>query len=146
MRFREKKKGEREGGRHGGREDEERGRRTRVCEHGIEEIEVDAEGDLEEEILHFHERYQDKRKYRNLKHKDPDYQVANSVLSKEISEVSGEDQIAFLIYVIYRYRNNMFHGNKRLDSWIQYRQQIEYCTNAMIKIIDAELSTIQDIA
>ena len=48
-----------------------------------------------------------------------------------------------LLVVVYRFRNNIFHGNKGVDSWLQYRPQIEKCTNVMQHLITLR-ATAQD--
>jgi hypothetical protein len=81
-------------------------------------------------LSHFHCRYQDKNHYQHLMHG----QVAkrmDALLQTEIGSFSADDQVFFVTLVAYRYRNNMFHGNKGVDTWLQYREQIELCTSAM---------------
>lgn len=94
-------------------------------------------GDLQKYIEYFHNRYQnDKAKYRSLKHGEynaatPDYVVANT-----LDNSSLEEKIHFLLFVLLRYRNNMFHGNKGLTNWLQYDVQIRLCTEAMCLLVD----------
>ena len=64
------------------------------------------------------------------------FALADSVIKKSIDELNNEQKLSFLIYVVYRYRNNMFHGNKKLDSWLFYKNQINYCIQIMISLID----------
>jgi hypothetical protein len=90
---------------------------------------------LNEAFEHFHNRYQDNRKYINLKHRDR-YYDADEICRKNIMDLTDEDKLLFLIYVIYRFRNNIFHGNKGVMSWTRYTTQITYCVNSMIRIID----------
>ena len=33
-------------------------------------------------------------------------------------------------------RNNIFHGSKSIDKWINYSEQINYCLIGMMKIAD----------
>jgi len=33
-------------------------------------------------------------------------------------------------------RNNIFHGNKGVESWLQFAEQIEMCQGVMQKLID----------
>lgn len=100
---------------------------------------------LDEEFIHFYKRYQNKNYYRNLKHKE-NFTVADNLLRKPVKDSSGEEKLSFLIYVVYRYRNNMFHGNKRLDSWLSYKTQINYCVNVMTKVIDNHVKKELEIA
>ncbi|MBT3338857.1 MAG: hypothetical protein HN855_15655 [Anaerolineae bacterium] len=83
----------------------------------------------------FHKRYQSKKKYSNLVHgkKIPDLE---KILAKEIKDLNREDEVYLLLVVVYRYRNNMFHGNKNVASWLQYEKQIRRCTTIMQNLID----------
>ena len=40
-----------------------------------------------------------------------------------------------VVVVVYRFRNNMFHGNKGVASWLRYREQIALCVLAMQEFI-----------
>lgn len=88
---------------------------------------------------HFHERYQDNRRLRHLapEARTPDWMVKEL---KEMLGVAFEDleqrQLRILtVYVVYRFRNNMFHGAKGVDSWLQYTKQIRLCVAAMQSFI-----------
>lgn len=50
-------------------------------------------------------------------------------------KITSEDKLALMFYVVYRYRNNIFHENKGIMSWTQDTEQIEKCISFMI-IID----------
>lgn len=56
------------------------------------------------------------------------------ILKKSSNKITDEDKIYFLVYIIYRYRNNMFHGSKDLETWKDYRDQIKECINIMMKL------------
>lgn len=91
--------------------------------------------DINDIFLHFHQRYQDKDARHHLQHRDTN-DIFNETLKKTAGQVTDQEKIAFLFYVVYRYRNNIFHGNKGIKSWSQYTKQITYCLNFMMKIID----------
>ena len=59
----------------------------------------------------FHKRYQDKELYGNLmwEQKSP---KLKAILSKDFEVLSADEIAFFTIFVVYRYRNNIFHGNK----------------------------------
>ena len=60
--------------------------------------------------------------------------VFTSCLEKErFSDLLAEKEkaVKFALCIIIRYRNNMFHGNKGVSSWLAYRQQINDCTCLM---------------
>ena len=84
---------------------------------------------------YFHQRYKDKQKYHNLRHNDT-YEFADSILNKEIDVITDKEKMQFITYVVYRYRNNIFHGNKGLNSWLNYNKEIEYCILFMIESLN----------
>ena len=91
---------------------------------------------------HFHERYQCDELFDNLMHKQKCSRMI-AVLEKPFNEARREDLIYFIVIVIYRYRNNIFHGNKGVKSWLKYREQIEHCIAAMQVMVSHTESTTQ---
>jgi hypothetical protein len=87
---------------------------------------------------YFHQRYQDPKKYKNLKHEDANAEIDN-VLVKSYVNLTDYEKVLLTLYIVYRYRNNIFHGNKGVMSWLKYKNQIEMCVNVMTIIIDKEL-------
>lgn len=106
---------------------------------------------LIEELNYFHKRYHNcKDYYRHLKHKESNsgevVVISNRVVANShLKAVSKKDKLVFLIYLLYRYRNNMFHGNKRLSTWLKYDKEIRYCIHSMIKISDAIHRTTNNV-
>lgn len=88
-------------------------------------------------LEHFHKRYQDKRIYRNLMYGQKSKELDN-ILHKDICSLSSNESIYFLLFVIYRYRNNIFHGNKGVSSWLRYEEQIEHCIKVMQLFLELE--------
>lgn len=84
---------------------------------------------------HFHVRYQDRKKLNNLMPKDktPNWVVTafKDLLSVPYDDLSKEQVIKLVAFVIYRFRNNMFHGAKGIRSWLQYREEIQLCVDAL---------------
>lgn len=78
----------------------------------------------------FHERYQDPIRYRNLIHRN-DWAEFRRLTDDDLRCLSDAEALFYVTFVIYRYRNNMFHGNKGIASWLDYREQIELCTSVM---------------
>jgi hypothetical protein len=79
---------------------------------------------------HFHARYQDRGRYENLMHRQPCEKL--DVLLRHDVGMAGAADIIFLVAIVaYRFRNNMFHGNKGVASWLQYKDQIQLCTEAL---------------
>ena len=50
--------------------------------------------------------------------------------------LNSSDKIYLLLYVIYRYRNNIFHGYKNIESWSQFTYQINDCLTSMMLLSD----------
>lgn len=105
-------------------------------------------GDLQGFIEYFHDRYYgDKEKYRHLKNGRKPVEIPDKVVSSSLRRCSIEQKIHFLLFVLFRYRNNMFHGNKGLINWLQYDEQIQSCTKAMCIIVDMykEINAIETV-
>jgi hypothetical protein len=92
---------------------------------------------LHETVAHFHNRYQDKQRYKNLMHDQRSVEL-EEILLKKLSDLGTYDITLMLLIVIYRFRNNIFHGNKGVQSWLVYREQINLCINAMQSFIPVE--------
>jgi len=86
-------------------------------------------------LAHFHSRYQDVKLYNNLMHKQKSNKL-QKILTKDISNLKLDEVIFFLVFVVYRYRNNIFHGNKGVESWLQFKPHIERCIRIMQILID----------
>ena len=88
---------------------------------------------------YFHQRYQDNELYKKLRHNENDSKM-NEILHKEHSMLTKEEKLYLLLYTVYRYRNNMFHGNKDILTWENFATEIDHCTQIMIKMIDVKES------
>lgn len=86
-------------------------------------------------LRHFHARYQEPRRYNNLMHEQKSPEL-KQILEKHVETLTPSEGIFLLVAVIYRYRNNIFHGNKGVSSWLQFRKQIDWCTKIMQELID----------
>lgn len=94
-------------------------------------------GELEEEINHFYERYRTKEN--NFKNLGLKHKVENEIIKilDDFDDETEANKIFFLLHVIYRFRNNMFHGEKLVYTWFsEYKTQIEHCITAMQKLIE----------
>lgn len=59
------------------------------------------------------------------------------ILNEKLETLTKKDKVYFLIYVISRYRNNMFHGNKNAKNWIsEYKIPIENCIRVMVLLTE----------
>lgn len=85
---------------------------------------------LQESVKHFYERYQNPELLKNLMHNKNNPRLLE-LLTKPFNNICNKEIIYFLVFVIYRYRNNIFHGNKGVQSWLNYQEQIKHCTRAM---------------
>ena len=83
---------------------------------------------------HFHNRYQDKRRYKNLMHKQSSKKL-EGILSTKFDTLSDYQRIFMLVFVVYRFRNNIFHGNKKVESWLKFKEQIGFCLRVMQSLI-----------
>ena len=93
--------------------------------------------DLDVEVIarDFHSRYQDANNYRHLIHKkdNSDFKL---IIRKAFDDISESEKLELLFFVAYRYRNNIFHGNKKVEAWTKYTKQIGDCIIFITKIID----------
>lgn len=62
-----------------------------------------------------------------------------NILKKKKECLTDNEKMQLALYVLYRYRNNIFHGNKGARSWNQYIEQIDQCVKTMAFIIDDNL-------
>lgn len=96
---------------------------------------------LRDAAAHFHARYQDRKRFENLMHGHKDQRLL-ALLGRPFDELTSEDRLFLLVFVVFRYRNNIFHGNKGVESWLFYREQIQICVQAMqILVSHAEQTT-----
>jgi len=86
---------------------------------------------------YFHKRYQDKKKYQNLIHSKNGNPRFNEILKKGYTNLTVEEKIFLLTFVTYRYRNNIFHGNKGISSWLKFDEQIKKCIYVLQEFINA---------
>ena len=96
--------------------------------------------DFDNMAKRFHSRYKDcNERYEAL----IDYKRVNTIAIIEMilymdyeNITNSYEKLYLLFFVTYRYRNNIFHGNKNILSWPDYKEQIRDCITFMIKIID----------
>lgn len=96
--------------------------------------------DFLESGKHFHSRYQDERRYKNLMHNQGSKELED-ILSTPFDEVTDYQLIFMLLFVVYRFRNNIFHGNKGVESWLRYKEQIVFCLSVMQSLISLTTDT-----
>lgn len=103
-----------------------------------------AEMEIEQDVRYFYDRYQDKEKYRQLRHSRYGYEEISDILNKRYELLSLKEKLQLMLFVVYRYRNNIFHGSKGLESWIRYSLEIEKCLLFMAKIISCHTKHFVD--
>lgn len=91
---------------------------------------------INDSAKYFHKRYQYNKKYQNLIHKNRCSRFSE-ILKKEYTDLTVEKKIFLLTFVTYRYRNNIFHGNKGISSWLEYDEQIKKCIYVLQEFINA---------
>ena len=102
---------------------------------------------------HFHQRYkQNKRLYKHLLFDGKSAPLKltcnqlpeiDSILKLTFEDLNTTQILTFSIFVAYRFRNNIFHGTKGVNSWLEFKEQIDHCTNIMQRLIShaEEIST-----
>jgi hypothetical protein len=96
-------------------------------------------------VSEFHQRYQDAKKLDRLFPKKPqdrhepkgkaEFQL---LIKEDFDSLVPEQKCQLLLWVIFRYRNNIFHGNKGVAGWLRYQEQIDMCTRAMLVWLTAK--------
>ena len=87
-----------------------------------------------EKVKEFHVRYQDKTTWKNLYYKKEN-SYFKDIRNKKYEELDETEKNKFGLYVIFRFRNNIFHGNKKIESWLKYDEQIRNCISMMLHIM-----------
>lgn len=109
---------------------------------------------IREQAQYFHKRYQDKALYKNLLYdKLPVKKPIRDKLREEIVEVlnlpfdnlNAVQTAAFSTFVVYRFRNNIFHGNKGVHSWLNFADQIGHCILIMQRLISHAEAVLKPI-
>ena len=103
------------------------------------------EMDAEHKVRYFYNRYQDKEKYRRLTD-SKNYPSMEEVLAKEYDALTGRDKMVIMMTTVYRYRNNIFHGNKAIGEWNKYSKEIKYCIEFMMSVVDVYKSFFGDVS
>lgn len=83
---------------------------------------------------YFHIRYQNKKLLKNLMH-NQQINGMQSILANNFDSLSDYDLLFLLLVVIYRYRNNIFHGNKSVSRWLKFENEIQLCREAMQRLL-----------
>lgn len=85
---------------------------------------------IDRHVNYFHVRYQDKQLYSKLMHRDKLPRLEH-LLTSQSEDLIPVERVYLVAAVVYRYRNNIFHGNKGVQSWLKFGEQIGRCTEVM---------------
>ncbi len=86
-------------------------------------------------VLAFYKHFQIKDNLKGIVNKKTPKRFLN-ILKAEFDDLSCEDRIFLMMFTVYRYRNNIFHGNKKIEEWPKYHKQINDCTEFMMRLVD----------
>jgi hypothetical protein len=111
---------------------------------------------VHEHFVYFHNRYKGKdgsKKIDNLFYQKASKQASvnqdkvnfKMLIDRQADELDLIQKAKILIWVVYRYRNNIFHGNKGLASWLRYKEPIQHCTKILMIWLDGWPNTSQDM-
>ncbi len=90
---------------------------------------------ISEYAHHFHARYKgDKTLYRNLMHKQKCKKL-DAILNSSVQELTPTEIVFLSTFVVYRFRNNIFHGNKEVNSWLKFTEQITHCISILQQFV-----------
>lgn len=89
---------------------------------------------ISEHTFYFHARYQEKELLNNLMHKDKSTEF-EAIRNVDLLKLTPTQAAYFSTFVVYRFRNNIFHGNKGVRSWLDFTNQIRRCTLIMQQLI-----------
>ena len=98
------------------------------------------EMDIDVILKKFYERYKDRNSpnsnWNGLCHDDSSRAKSNAerVLNIGWNRSDSVAKLQFGLYVIYRFRNNIFHGNKQIFEWLHNREQIEDCIRVLLSL------------
>lgn len=95
--------------------------------------------DCEAIFKHFFDRYQDKQKLINLNgnsNRGNLFSDICNILRSNQSEIGDAEKLLLLLYIAYRFRNNIFHGNKEVEDWLMSQTEINMCTRFIMKYTD----------
>lgn len=94
--------------------------------------------ELDEISSHFHKRYQDRRKYLKLINEQRyNWGKIERIIEKPFYRVREDEKIVLMIFVTYRYRNNIFHGIKSIQQWNNFSNEIQQCIRFMLLLGDS---------
>ena len=61
----------------------------------------------------------------------------DDTLQRRVDTIDNINKAAFMFYVSYRFRNNMFHGNKKVQRWRDYADQVYRCSSFLVFALES---------
>lgn len=104
---------------------------------------------LKKPWAHFHNRYTNARKgddritrlFFNPKRKNSeksiDEKTFRELLSQKGQTLSNAEKSKLMLLIVQRFRNNIFHGNKKPYTWPKNRRQIQHCIKILMVWLEA---------
>jgi hypothetical protein len=95
--------------------------------------------------LHFHNRYKNGSLLKGLTNTDNQaLRDLTNLVKKPFDRLCPSEIVFLVVAVVYRFRNNMFHGNKSVDTWWQYGEEMKLCIHSMQVLVsdDCKLGTV----
>jgi hypothetical protein len=80
------------------------------------------------EFLHSHYRHE--ANYRDLLRHDKS-EAFRKVIDTDYAALKKPDVVFMLLFVVYRFRHNIFDGEKGVRTWLKFHFEIELCTGVM---------------
>ena len=77
---------------------------------------------LNDIFSYFYDRYQDRERLEKLNLKNNNFNFVKEILNKQKEEITCIEKIKLIMLIVYRYRNNLFHGEKDL-TYIEYQKE-----------------------
>lgn len=82
----------------------------------------------------FHNHYQNEDNYRDLLRHDKS-ESFKKVIDTPHAKLGKADLVFMLLFVVYRFRHNIFNGDNGVQTWLQFHFEIEMCTLVMQALI-----------
>lgn len=85
---------------------------------------------------YFHSHYRNEANYRDLMHEEKSAEF-KKVIDTDYTSLTKADVVFLLLFVVYRFRHNVFNGGDGVRTWMQHHFEIELCTLVMQALISA---------
>jgi len=100
--------------------------------------EISVNEGVKSTFKYFKERYCDSDLFKKLNNNLEVGAEIKNINEKEEEELSDIEILVYLIYIVFRFRCNMFHGNKKPYNFYKYKEPIEKCVNLLHFLLTKE--------